>query len=58
MAKSPKKHRAEWTKADVKELKQLAKTTPAAAIARKTGRTVGAVRIMAHREGISLRRAS
>ena len=44
MARKPKNHRSEWSKANVKELKQLAKTTPASAIARKTGRTVGAVR--------------
>lgn len=52
MAKKAK--RREWTKTDVKELKTMAKAkTPARMIAKKLGRTEGAVRQKAYAEGIS-----
>ncbi len=54
MAKKPSKRR-EWTRADVRELKTLARQkTPAAKIARALKRTVGATRQKAFSLGVSL----
>ena len=53
VAKKPAKRR-EWSKADVRELKTLARAkTPARVIGRKLGRTEGAVRQKAYAEGVS-----
>ena len=47
--------RVEWTKANIRELKTLAREkTPVRTIAANLGRTVGAVRKKAFAEGISL----
>jgi hypothetical protein len=43
----------EWSKQDVRELKTLARTTPARVIARKLKRTEGAVRQKAFSLGTS-----
>ncbi len=54
MAKKASKRR-EWTKTDVKDLKDLArKKTPAAKIAKALKRTVGATRQKAFSLGVSL----
>ena len=54
MAKKASKRR-EWTKMDVRDLKDLAKKkTPAAKIARALKRTVGATRQKAFSLGVSL----
>mgnify|MGYP001203512671 CR=1 FL=1 len=56
MAKKPGNHRAEWTNADLKQLKQLARgNTPTGLIAYKTGRTEAAIYAKASEEGISLK---
>ncbi len=54
MAKKASKRR-EWTKADVQNLKAMAKKkTPAAKIAKSLKRTVGATRQKAFSMGVSL----
>jgi hypothetical protein len=56
MAKDPKNHGKEWTKDDVKQLKQLAKeNTPTRVAGLKLGRTPDAVQQKASQEGISLK---
>ncbi len=56
MAKEPPKHRQPWTPADVKQVRDLAKSnTPTRVIALKTQRTEGAIRTKAADEGISLK---
>ena len=56
MAKAPKNRGNDWTPADVKQLKQLAReNTPTRVIGLKMGRTPGAVQQKASTEGISLR---
>ena len=56
MAKALKKHRAEWTGADVKQLKQLAKgNTPTRIIGVKMGRSEAAIRAKAGLLGVSLK---
>lgn len=56
MAKPPKNHGNDWTPADVKQLKQLAKeNTPTRVAALKLGRTPAAVQQKASTEGISLK---
>ena len=59
MGKTPKHHRTEWSAADLKRLKQLAKgNTPARIAAQKLGRTPAAVQQKASVEGISFRPVS
>jgi hypothetical protein len=54
MAKRSRKRR-EWTKTDVRDLKEMArKKTPAAKIAKQLKRTVGATRQKAFSLGVSL----
>jgi hypothetical protein len=56
MAKQPHNHRAEWTRQEVKELRQLAKqNTPTRVIGLKLGRTPASIHNKATREGISLK---
>ncbi len=56
MARKPSNHGKEWTRADVKQLRQLAReNTPTRVIGLKTGRTPAAVQQKASSEGISLR---
>lgn len=56
MAKKPENHGKDWSAADVKQLKQLAKeNTPTRVAALKLGRTPGAVQNKASEEGISLK---
>jgi hypothetical protein len=56
MAKPPKKHRTQWTPAQIKELKQLAKeNTPTRVIGLKLERTPEAIQAKASDEGISLK---
>ena len=53
--KSMTKHRSDWTAADVRQLKSLAKAkTPTAEIAAALGRTPGAVYQRASSQGITL----
>jgi hypothetical protein len=55
MAKQPQNHRSEWTRQEVKELRQLAKqNTPTRVIGLKLGRTLS-IHNKATREGISLK---
>ena len=59
MARKPSNHGKEWTRADVKQLRQLAReNTPTRVIGLKTGRTPAAVQQKASSEGISLRPAN
>ena len=53
MAARKRRTRREWSKQDVRELKALARTTPARVIARKLKRTEGAVRQKAFSLGTS-----
>ncbi len=53
MAKGLKNHGSDWTAADMKQLKQLAKGNTARIAALKLGRTPGAVQQKASVEGIS-----
>jgi hypothetical protein len=56
MAKPPKNHRAKWTPAQVKELKQLAKeNTPTRVIGLKMGRTPEAIQAKAAGAKVSLK---
>jgi hypothetical protein len=56
MAKDPKNHGKEWTTADVKQLKELAKgNTPTRVIGLKMGRTEGSIQSKASAEKISLK---
>jgi len=56
MAKTPERHRKEWTSSEVRELKQLAgQNTPTRVIGLKIGRTENAVRQKASEEGVSLK---
>ena len=56
MAKNPPNHGKEWTPADVKQLKQLAKeNTPTRVAGLKLGRTAASVQQKASAEGISLK---
>ncbi len=56
MAKEPKNHGKQWTPADVKQLKELAKgNTPTRVIGIKVGRTPEAVQQKASSESISLK---
>lgn len=56
MAKPPKNHGSNWTPADLKQLKQLAReNTPTRVAALKLGRTPPAVQQKASTEGISLK---
>lgn len=56
MARKPSNHGKDWTRADVRQLRQLAKeNTPTRVIGLKTGRTPAAVQQKASAEGISLR---
>ena len=59
MAKKPSNHHKEWTLADIRQLRQLARAnTPTRVIGLKTGRTPAAVQQKASLEGISLRPAN
>ena len=56
MAKPPENHRKEWTAAEVKQLRTLAKqNTPTRVIGLKLDRTEDAVYAKASAEGISLK---
>ncbi len=56
MAKTPKNHGKEWTPANDRALKELAKgNTPTGLIAYKIGRTEDAVRSRASEKNISLK---
>ena len=56
MARKPSNHGKQWTAAEVKQLRQLAReNTPTRVIGFKTGRTPAAVQQKASSEGISLR---
>ena len=56
MAKSPGNHGKEWSKEDVKNLKDLAKqSTPTKAIAVKLKRSLESVRSKAKETGVSFR---
>jgi hypothetical protein len=56
MTKKPANYRKEWTKTDVKQLKELAKeNTPTRVIGIKMARTPAAVQNKASQEGISLK---
>lgn len=56
MAKTPKNHGNQWTPAEVRELKDLAKgNTPTRVIGLKLGRTPDAVESKAHELGVSLK---
>jgi len=56
MAKTPANNGKEWTRQDVRELKQLAReNTPTRVIGLKMGRTPDAIQTEASREGISLK---
>ena len=56
MAKVPKNHNKEWSNAEVKELKQLAKeNTPTRVIGLKMERTEGSIRSKASEEKVSLK---
>lgn len=56
MAKKPEQHRAPWTPAEVKQLKQLAKeNTPTRVMGIKLERTPAAIQQKASSEGISLK---
>jgi hypothetical protein len=56
MARAPKNHGADWTKADDQQLKALVRqNTPTRLIASKLGRTAGAVYQHASAIGTSLR---
>lgn len=56
MAKPPENHRKDWSAAQVKQLRELAKqNTPTRVIGIKTGRTEDAVYAKASTEGISLK---
>ena len=56
MSKSTRNTGKEWTPADVKHVKQLAReNTPTRVIGMKMGRTENAIRSVAQREGISLK---
>ncbi|HEX8376721.1 MAG TPA: hypothetical protein VF602_02810 [Pedobacter sp.] len=56
MSKEPENHNKEWTKQEVKELKQLAKeNTPTRVIGLKLERTENSVRSKAGAENISLK---
>lgn len=57
--KSTRNNREPWTKENLKELKQLAKTnTPTRVIGLKLGRTEAAIRGKARSEGVSLKPAN
>jgi hypothetical protein len=59
MARKPSNHGKDWTSADVRHLRQLAReNTPTRVIGLKTGRTPAAVQQKASAEGISLRPAN
>jgi hypothetical protein len=56
MTKEPKNHGKDWTAADLKQLKVLAKgNTPTRVAALKLGRTPAAVQQKASNEGVSLK---
>jgi hypothetical protein len=56
MAKPPKNHRAPWTPAQVKQLKELAKgNTPTRVMGIKLERTPEAVQSKASKENVSLK---
>ncbi len=56
MAKTPKRHNENWTKQEVKQLKQLVKeNTPTRVIGIKLERSETAIYGKAQREGISLK---
>ena len=56
MAKGPKNHGQDWTKQEVKQLRELVKeNTPTRVIALKLGRSEIAIYGKVQREGISLR---
>jgi hypothetical protein len=56
MAKRPENHGKDWTKQDVKQLRELAKeNTPTRVIGIKMDRTPAAVQSKASDEGISLK---
>lgn len=56
MAKPPSNHGQQWTPADVKQLKQLAKeNTPTRVIGLKMGRTEDSVRAEASETSVSLK---
>ena len=59
MAKTPKNHGKDWSRADVSELRKLAKgNTPTGLIAYELGRKKGAVQSKASEENISLKPAN
>jgi len=59
MAKSPKKHRSEWTKDIIADLKRMVKDQhPVKAIANTLARTEAAVRKKAFDLGLSFKRKS
>lgn len=56
MAKKPSNHGKEWTQAEDRQLRELAReNTPTRVIGIKLGRTPGAVQNHASEEGISLK---
>ena len=56
MAKTPKNHGKDWTRQDVKELRQFTKgNTPTRVIGLKMGRSEASIQGKAQREGISLK---
>jgi hypothetical protein len=56
MAKPPANHGKQWTPADVRQLKQLAKgNTPTGLIAHKMGRTEDSIRSKASETEVSLK---
>lgn len=56
MAKPPPNHREPVPRADVTQLRQLAReNTPTRVMGLKMGRTEGAVRQIAHENGVSLK---
>ena len=56
MAKAPKQHGREWTRQELKALRQLVKgNTPTRVIGLKLGRSETSVYSKARREGISLK---
>jgi hypothetical protein len=59
MAKAPKNHGKDWTRQEVKALRQLAKeNTPTRVIGIKLHRSEASIYVKAQREGISLKPAN
>jgi hypothetical protein len=58
MPRAPTNHGKNWTAADIKQLRQLARKVSTQAAAKKLGRTKASVAVRASAEGISFKAGS